>query len=110
MATRFWETTNPPWKTRRTLSQHWNRAMHLEMRQFAREMMRRTLSIRKRGQAQAKEASQLSPMITFVWLWKESRKRNARRERNSFRRECTSSREFKSKRMEDLPEERNRTN
>ena len=49
-------------------------------------------------------------MITFVWLWKESRKRNVRRERNSFRRECTSSREFKSKRMEDLPEERNRTN
>ena len=59
---------------------------------------------------EAKESSQLSPMITFVWLWKESRKRNARRERNSFRRECTSSREFKSKRMEDLPEERNGTN
>ena len=59
---------------------------------------------------EAKEASQLSPMITFVWLWKESQKRKARRERNSFRRECTSSREFKSKRMEDLPEERNGTN
>lgn len=59
---------------------------------------------------EAKESSQLSPMITFVWLWKESRKRNVRRERNSFRRECTSSREFKSKRMEDLPEERNGTN
>ena len=59
---------------------------------------------------EAKESSQLSPMITFVWLWKESRKRNVRRERNSFRMECTSSREFKSKRMEDLPEERNGTN
>ena len=61
---------------------------------------------------EAKEASQLSPMITFVWLWKESQKRKARRERNSFRRECISSREFKFKRVEEnsLSEEWNGTN